>query len=219
MLVDTAAQDGLIGRPALLRLMQALRTKGLKCKWKPIEDKKPAVSGIGGKANVIGTVIIPLGVAGTNGLAELTVVSGDIPGLLPIGLIKLLKSLLDFESVQMKVKLGDYSGKTKLHELSSGHASIDVTEFAPGGWKFEADPNKPYLSASDFVLPGSNSFKSASTTSRASFLSSQTNAEPSCPRQQASDASSCARTSKATKGISTSHQSMATTPRQSLHTS
>ena len=32
-IVDTAAQDGLIGRPALLRLFDALRSFGLKGRW------------------------------------------------------------------------------------------------------------------------------------------------------------------------------------------
>ena len=51
-IVDTAAQDGLIGKAALLRFAETLRGYGLKIRWNT--SKKAQACGVGGKATVIG---------------------------------------------------------------------------------------------------------------------------------------------------------------------
>ena len=87
--VDTAAQDGLVGDRALLRLEEKLADHGLKVKW---TGKQAKAHGVGGQAVVKGIIAIPLGLAGTSGVMEATVVEGDIPLLLPVKLLRQLHS-------------------------------------------------------------------------------------------------------------------------------
>ena len=125
--VDTAAQDGLIGREALLRLIGSLREHGLKMSWN--KTKKAQACGVGGKAEVIGIAEMPLGIAGVNGLMELTVITDDVPLLLPIKLLKRLKAVVDLDDNILELRA--YQVKAPLTELPSGHVSVGVTEFAP----------------------------------------------------------------------------------------
>ena len=58
-IVDTAAQGGLIGLPALRRLEESLKGHGLQVQWM---GKKAQAKGIGGDAQVCGVVEIPVGI-------------------------------------------------------------------------------------------------------------------------------------------------------------
>ena len=80
-IVDTAAQGGLIGLPALERLQEALKEHQLKVNW---TGKQAQARGIGGSAKVCGVVEIPVGIAGVNGLIEATVVEEEVPFLNPL---------------------------------------------------------------------------------------------------------------------------------------
>ncbi|CAK8987801.1 Retrovirus-related Pol polyprotein from transposon RE1 (Retro element 1) (AtRE1) [Includes: Protease RE1 [Durusdinium trenchii] len=96
-IVDTAAQGGLIGLPALERLQEALKEHQLKVNW---TGKQAQARGIGGSAKVCGVVEIPVGIAGVNGLIEATVVEEEVPFLLSIQFLKQVtrssKSAMDF---------------------------------------------------------------------------------------------------------------------------
>ena len=81
------SQDGLIGKPAMLRQVDALRERGLRVRW---NGKRAQATGVGGRATVIGVIEAPMGIAGVNGLLEMTVVQEDIPMLLPIKLLRQL---------------------------------------------------------------------------------------------------------------------------------
>ena len=80
--VDTAAQDGLVGDRALVRLEEKLAACGLRVRW---TGKQAKAHGVGGQAVAKGIIAIPLGIAGTSGL-KATAVEGDIPLLLPVKL-------------------------------------------------------------------------------------------------------------------------------------
>ena len=85
--VDTAAQDGLIGSVALERLKERLAKFGLQV----VQTQKQArAHGVGGAAKVLGIVAVPLGIAQTSGVLEVTVVEGEIPLLLPIKMLQQL---------------------------------------------------------------------------------------------------------------------------------
>ena len=85
--VDTAAQDGLNGAAALERLKERHAQCGLTVVW---TGRQAKAHGVGGQATVLGIVAIPLGVAGKTGILEATVVTGEVPLLLPV---KMLRSL------------------------------------------------------------------------------------------------------------------------------
>ncbi|CAK9017487.1 Retrovirus-related Pol polyprotein from transposon RE1 (Retro element 1) (AtRE1) [Includes: Protease RE1 [Durusdinium trenchii] len=102
-IVDTAAQGGLIGLPALERLQEALRVHHLKVKW---TGKQAQAKGIGGSAKVCGVVEIPVGIAGVNGLIEATVVEEEAHRLNPeamdfIARIRSLDKKDEWEKVSM----------------------------------------------------------------------------------------------------------------------
>ena len=159
--VDTAAQDGLIGKASLLQLAQALREKGLQYRWNP--KKKAQASGVGGRAEVIGVAEVPVGIAGVNnGLMELTVVTDNVPLLLPIKMLRQLRAVVDLDSDTLELKA--FRVKTPMTKLPSGHMSVDVLSFAPEGWSLPSDAESNNLSQEQFVLV-SSSFVNHSMTS------------------------------------------------------
>ncbi|CAE7227253.1 Ank2 [Symbiodinium sp. CCMP2592] len=127
--IDTAAQDGLIGKPAMLRLVDSLRERGLGIRW---TGKRAQATGVGGRATVIGVIEAPMGIAGVNGLVEMTVVQEDIPLLLPIKLLRQLRAIVDLDEQMLVLK--KFGTKASLCDLPSGHIAVDVMAFAPEGW-------------------------------------------------------------------------------------
>ena len=146
-IVDTAAQDGLIGKPAMLRLVEELRRRGMKIRW---NGKRAQATGVGGKATVIGVVEAPVGIAGINGLLEMTVVQEDIPMLLPIKLLRQLRAVVDLD--QNVLELRKYDTQARLSELPSGHVAVDVMSFDPSGWSVPREAESAKLSTEQFTL-------------------------------------------------------------------
>ena len=154
--VDTAAQDGLIGKAALLELTSVLRERGLQIKWN--NRKQAQASGVGGKAKVIGIAEIPVGVAGVNGLLEATVVQENIPLLLPIRMLKQLRAVVDLEQDRLLLKA--YGVETDMHAMPSGHMSVSVTDYAPEGWSLPRAAESEYIKREQFVLASSGFLQS-----------------------------------------------------------
>ena len=122
--VDTAAQDGLIGTSALERLKEQLEWHGLQIAW---TGRQAKAHGIGGQAKVIGIAAIPLGIAGTSGVLEATVVEGEIPLLLPIKMLRHLRAVIDLSSGC--VQFHELHKTVPLFILPSGHIAIEVCQF------------------------------------------------------------------------------------------
>lgn len=145
--VDTAAQDGLIGSVALERLKGRLAELGLQV----VQTQKQArAHGVGGAAKVLGIVAVPLGIAQTSGVLEVTVVEGEIPLLLPIKMLQQLHALIDlprsclhFDKLQKTVPLC---------KLPSGHIAIDILDFGEEGFVYPCDASEAGYGESDFRL-------------------------------------------------------------------
>lgn len=127
--VDTAAQSGLIGERALRRLEESLKPHQLKGLW---TGKKAQARGVGGEAQVIGVIELPLGLGGISGVLECTVVKEDVPLLLPIRLLPDLRAVVDLGKDQLVLK---ETCTIPMNQLPSGHASIDVLDFGTTGWQ------------------------------------------------------------------------------------
>ena len=125
--VDTAAEGGLAGTGPLKNIEVELARHALKVRWIP---KKSQAKGVGGAATVEGTVLIPIGIAGVNGILECTVVQGDVPLLLPVRMLRALESLIDLKRGTMTLQ--SHGRIVDLHQLPSGHVTIDVFQFASG---------------------------------------------------------------------------------------
>ena len=97
-LVDTAAEEAVIGNRAMDRLQDALKKKGLQPVWQDSSQPKPGAGGIGGAATVVGVVNVPIGVAGVNGVLKFTVLQDtdafQTPGLLPIDYLESVGALI-----------------------------------------------------------------------------------------------------------------------------
>ena len=130
MLVDTAAQHGCIGRPQLTRIESALKGHGLKVKWTSTTPE--TTGGIGGSATVVGHVQIPVGFGGLRGIIECSVLEQDVPGLIPIGLLKTLGAKIDCENNFLSLK--NHNQEIPLINLPSRHIAINVLAFPSEGW-------------------------------------------------------------------------------------
>ena len=128
--VDTAAQDGLIGVKALERLKQQLTEFGLQIIW---SDRKAKAHGIGGAAKVVGVAALPLGLAGSSGVLEATVVDNEVPLLLPVKMLRKLQAVIDVGGGCMHLKA--LNKTVELNHLPSGHLAVDVLDFGQSGFQ------------------------------------------------------------------------------------
>ena len=95
--VDTAAEEAVIGSNAMQRLRLALAQHGLQPMEAP--GTTATCAGIGGSATIRGVFDVPVGIAKTNGLLRVTEVadagSFETPFLLPISYIELVGGIID----------------------------------------------------------------------------------------------------------------------------
>ena len=145
--VDTAAQDGLIGQQALERLKVQLAEVGLKVAW---TGRKARAHGVGGAAKVIGIVAIPVGIGGKSGVLEATVVEGEVPLLLPIRMLRQLGAIIDLPA--LCIHFSSLSRTLPLNVLPSGHVAIEIVDFGEKGFQFEQSAETPFQE-SDFRNP------------------------------------------------------------------
>ena len=123
--VDTAAEGGLVGSGPLKTIEHELLRHSLQVKWIP---KRSQGKGVGGSAQVEGTVLIPIGIAGVNGVLECTAVYGDVPLLLPVRMFRVFDSLIDLKRGTMILQT--HGRVVDLHELPRGHITIGIFSFA-----------------------------------------------------------------------------------------
>ncbi|CAK9109699.1 DNA topoisomerase 3-alpha (DNA topoisomerase III alpha) [Durusdinium trenchii] len=129
-IIDTAAQGGLIGRPALRRLEESLKGHGLRVVW---NGKQAQAKGIGGDAKVCGVVEIPVGIGGVNGLIEATVVEDEVPFLLSIQFLKQVGAIVNLQESSLALTAFDKS--SCIHHMPSGHVAVQVLDFHEQGWQ------------------------------------------------------------------------------------
>ena len=131
-IVDTAAEEAVIGSGAFARLRSSLENLGLQ----PVSAAGATVScpGIGGSAKIAGVWDIPIGVARTNGLIRVTEVEDhgtfETPFLLPISYQELVGASILLDQGIFKLRNGH---KTQMRRTPSGHRAISILEFG-GKW-------------------------------------------------------------------------------------
>ncbi len=146
--VDTAAQGGLIGKPALMRLEHVLKEFGLKVRKM---NKVAQARGIGGEAHVCGVVEIPIAVSGVNGVVEATVVEEDVPLLLSIRFLREVHAVVDIATGRLH--LTKFGTSTCLHDLPSGHVAVNIVDFPEEGWSAPQEAVVQNRQTRDFLLP------------------------------------------------------------------
>ena len=121
-IVDAAGQGGLMGNTALERLQRTLHERGL---W-----RRGQARGIGGEARVCGVVEVPIGVSGTCGAVEATVVEEEVPFLLSIRVLRDVEAVVNVAEGYLHMQR--FGVKSMLQSLPSGHIAVSVVDF-PGG--------------------------------------------------------------------------------------
>ena len=134
-LVDTAAEDGVIGDRALSQLTKELRKYNLQ----PVEVKNMRsvpCAGIGGAATIVRTVDVPTSLAGQQGVLRMTVLQDSdnfaTPPLLPISYLEAVKSVIDLERDELRLPGGLGTPMTR---LVSGHRAVDILQFHRSEWQ------------------------------------------------------------------------------------
>ena len=146
-IVDTAAQNGLVGHGALVKLESALRSHGLRISW---SEKTGCARGVGGSAKVVGVAEIPLGLGGINGILETTVVQDDVPLLIPVNLLQNVQAKIDLKKCELEMQ--KFEVKVPMQRMPSGHFSISVLEFAKDGWEAPKEAVARGRQTCDFTL-------------------------------------------------------------------
>ena len=133
-LVDTAAEDAVIGENAMQRLRQSLRELGLQVLPVEAGAAMPGAGGIGGPAQVLGLFEVPIGVAQVNGVLRFTVLKdseSEIPPLLPIKYLESVGAILDFAHDMYTTRFGP---ETTMRRLPTGHRAVNILDFDKEGW-------------------------------------------------------------------------------------
>ena len=164
--VDTAAEEAVIGSAAMAKLRQCLESYGLKPA--PAHGATVTCAGIGGSAKILGIYDVPVGVARTNGLIRVTEISDEgsfcTPFLLPISYIELVGATVDVSKELFTLKNGN---STPMRRSPSGHRTISVLEFA-GKWTL------PQQLLDELKMEGENPFQAASPKPSPAKISTST---------------------------------------------
>ena len=164
--VDTAAEEAVIGSAAMAKLRQCLESYGLKPA--PAHGATVTCAGIGGSAKILGIYDVPVGVARTNGLIRVTEISDEgsfcTPFLLPISYIELVGATVDVSKELFTLKNGN---STSMRRSPSGHRTISVLEFA-GKWTL------PQQLLDELKMEGENPFQAASPKPSPAKISTST---------------------------------------------
>ena len=97
---------------------------------------------------MIGMAAIPLGLAGSSGVLEVSVVQGDIPLLLPIKLLRSLQATIELSTNLLHLtRLGR---SVALQTLPSGHVAIDILDYGKDGFSLPEEAKEAGYSDCDF---------------------------------------------------------------------
>lgn len=97
-----------------------------------------------------GVVELPIGIAGINGILEATVVTEDVPRLLPVKLLRDLHAVINLSTGRLE--LSQYQKATTMSTMRSGHVIVSIVEFDEEGWKLPTEAWRCGLKDDDFRL-------------------------------------------------------------------
>ena len=182
-LVDTAAEDGVIGDKALKQMTEELK----KFHLQPVDVKTQGAlpcAGIGGAATIVKTVDLPTSVAGQQGVLRMTVLKDSetfsTPPLLPISYLEAVKAIIDLSTEELRLPDGF---KTPMYRLSSGHRAVDILQFQ----------EQPWLLPDEFLVDGKDPFRLPEFSLRSASTSLWTiGPDTVCTPAEACSTASCA---------------------------
>ena len=127
-ILDIGATQDLIGKAAMDQLTEVLHAAGLK----PVRLSGPvsSPSGIGGAAQALHAMLVPISLGGKPGVLEMTVLDGPIPPLLSVGFLDFLKATIHL--AEDKVELRAIGVELPLRRLHSGHRTLPLVQWSGG---------------------------------------------------------------------------------------
>ena len=134
-LVDTAAEEAVIGATALQELEKSLRQRNLKCIPVQGNSPLPSAGGVGGEAKVVKQLEVPVGVAQVNAVLRFTVLQDDdqsqTPPLLPVSFLEHIEATIDLKNNLLTTGQGQTAS---MRRLGTAHRAVSLTNFSPSGW-------------------------------------------------------------------------------------
>lgn len=131
-ILDIGATQDLIGRVALTALESVLRTAGLRVV--DVDAPITVPMGIGGAAEALRTILVPISPGGVPGVLEMTVLKNDIPPLLSVGFLDFLKAKIDLD--KNVINLTGIGVRLTMGKLSSGHRTIPLVQWSKASGPF-----------------------------------------------------------------------------------
>ena len=90
--------------------------------------------GIGGAAEAIRTILVPISPGGVPGVLEMTVLKNDIPPLLSVGFLDFLKAKIDLS--KNTISLSEIGVRLSMGKLPSGHRTIPLVQWSKASGPF-----------------------------------------------------------------------------------
>ena len=135
--VDTAAEEAVVGSQSFNGMREELRAAGLR----PVPIRRPSsqCAGIGGAARLCGAFDVPTSIAGVLGILRFTVIEDGegpngfvTPPLIPISYLETVGASLD---LQYDTYVTADGHTTQMRRLPSGHRAIHMFDFETTPWK------------------------------------------------------------------------------------
>ena len=154
-LVDTAAEDAVVGDRAFAKMTSELAHHQLRPLWLREGQGPMPCAGIGGAANTVGQADVPTCVAGTLGVIRFTILKDtdafQTPPLLPISYLEAVDAVIDLPRGQLMTASGR---SVPMERLPSGHRAVPILDFHSTPWQLpvqlQVDGSDPFaLAASD----------------------------------------------------------------------
>ena len=132
-------------------MQEALSQHGLQPL--PVRAGQPftGAGGIGGPAQVVAMLEVPVGVAQVNGVIRFTVLrdgESETPPLLSVKYMESVGAVIDFANEKFR-KLGP---EVSMRRLPTGHRAIPILDFDPDGWDLPVELRKD-PDIDPFLLP------------------------------------------------------------------
>ena len=150
-IVDTAAEDAVIGQKAFDLLRSELGKAGLRPQEVPREGPEIPCAGIGGQATLESIQDVPVSIAGIHALLRFHVLKDgefNTPPLLPISFLEAIKAQIDLAEDTLSTPDGH---KTTMVRQPSGHRTVSILDFGDKPWElpeqFRQNSHDPFQMA------------------------------------------------------------------------
>ena len=149
--VDTAAEEAVVGSQSFNGMIEELRTCGLR----PVPVRRPSMqcAGIGGAARLCGAYDVPTSIADVLGILRFTVIEDGAgpdgfvtPSLIPISYLETVGANLDLQHNTYTTADGH---SAQMRRLRSGHRAVHIFDFETTPWKlpqkFQVNKYDPFV--------------------------------------------------------------------------